>query len=60
MKMLSDDRTAATPATAQAASPAPDAAEHDPYVTIVLPCHNEEGHVVTEVTRICAAMDASE
>jgi polyisoprenyl-phosphate glycosyltransferase len=31
----------------------------DPYVTIVLPCHNEEGHVVAEVTRICAAMDAS-
>ena len=31
----------------------------DPYVTIVLPCHNEEGHVVAEVARICAAMDAS-
>ncbi len=31
----------------------------DPHVTIVLPCHNEQGHVVTEVDRICAAMDAS-
>ncbi|MGB6455688.1 MAG: glycosyltransferase family 2 protein [Streptosporangiaceae bacterium] len=31
----------------------------DPYVSIVLPCHNEEGHVVAEVARICAAMDAS-
>jgi glycosyltransferase involved in cell wall biosynthesis len=30
-----------------------------PYVTIVLPCHNEQGHVTAEVERICAAMDAS-
>ncbi len=30
-----------------------------PYVTIVLPCYNEEGHVVAEVERISAAMDAS-
>jgi polyisoprenyl-phosphate glycosyltransferase len=29
------------------------------YVTIVLPCYNEQGHVVAEVERICAAMDAS-
>jgi polyisoprenyl-phosphate glycosyltransferase len=29
------------------------------YVTIVLPCHNEEGHVIAEVERICAAMDSS-
>jgi glycosyltransferase involved in cell wall biosynthesis len=28
-------------------------------VTIVLPCFNEEEHVVDEVKRICAAMDAS-
>ena len=33
--------------------------EAAPYVTIVLPCHNEQGHVTTEVERICAAMDAS-
>jgi len=31
----------------------------DPYVTIVLPCHNEQGHVIDEVARICAAMDNS-
>ena len=31
-----------------------------PYVTVVLPCHNEEGHVVAEVARICEALDASE
>ena len=31
----------------------------DPYVSIVLPCYNEQDHVVTEVERICEAMDAS-
>jgi polyisoprenyl-phosphate glycosyltransferase len=30
-----------------------------PYVTIVLPCYNEQGHVAAEVERICAAMDES-
>ena len=30
-----------------------------PYVTIVLPCYNEQGHVGLEVERICAAMDTS-
>lgn len=30
-----------------------------PYVTIVLPCYNEEGHVLAELERITAAMDAS-
>ncbi|ADG87456.1 glycosyl transferase [Thermobispora bispora] len=33
--------------------------EEKPYVTIVLPCYNEQDHVVKEVERICAAMDAS-
>ncbi|MBB6118782.1 glycosyltransferase family 2 protein [Nocardiopsis algeriensis] len=28
-------------------------------VTVVLPCYNEEDHVLDEVKRICAAMDAS-
>ena len=28
-------------------------------VTIVLPCYNEQEHVIEEVERICAAMDAS-
>ena len=31
----------------------------DPYVSIVLPCYNEQDHVVAEVERICGAMDAS-
>ncbi|GAA3830660.1 glycosyltransferase family 2 protein [Sphaerisporangium flaviroseum] len=30
-----------------------------PYVTIVLPCYNEQDHVVEEVERICGAMDVS-
>jgi glycosyltransferase involved in cell wall biosynthesis len=31
----------------------------DPHVTIVLPCYNEQDHVIDEVERICKAMDAS-
>ena len=31
-----------------------------PYVSIILPCYNEQGHVTDEVARICAAMDVSE
>ena len=41
---------------------APDAAGNEPgtvQVTIVLPCYNEREHVIAEVERICAAMDAS-
>jgi len=34
-------------------------AQTAPYVTIVLPCYNEEGHVIAEVERITAAMEAS-
>ena len=30
-----------------------------PYVSIILPCYNEQDHVTDEVARICAAMDAS-
>jgi polyisoprenyl-phosphate glycosyltransferase len=29
-------------------------------VTVVLPCYNEQDHVMAEVERICAALDASE
>lgn len=32
----------------------------DPYVTIVLPCYNEGEHVLAEIERISATMDASE
>src|SRR5579859_910642 len=33
--------------------------EDRPHATIVLPCYNEEEHVLLEVERICAAMDKS-
>ncbi|MCK9902688.1 glycosyl transferase family 2 [Parafrankia colletiae] len=33
--------------------------EAPPYVTVVLPCYNEQDHVVLELERISAAMDAS-
>ncbi|MEV7965248.1 glycosyltransferase family 2 protein [Sphaerisporangium sp. NPDC088356] len=33
--------------------------EAKPYVTIVLPCYNEQDHVIEEVERICGAMDVS-
>jgi glycosyltransferase involved in cell wall biosynthesis len=46
-----------------AVAPDPAHADHTrpgrPYVSIVLPCYNEEGHVLAEVERICRAMDAS-
>ncbi|MDA0565971.1 glycosyltransferase family 2 protein [Streptomonospora sp. S1-112] len=38
---------------------APGAPEAAPHVSIVLPCYNEQDHVVKEIERICAAMDAS-
>jgi glycosyltransferase involved in cell wall biosynthesis len=31
----------------------------NPYVSIILPCYNEQGHVTAEVERICETMDAS-
>lgn len=37
----------------------PEVPEEPPLVTIVLPCFNEREHVIAEVERICAAMDAS-
>ncbi|NUR88626.1 MAG: glycosyltransferase family 2 protein [Nonomuraea sp.] len=33
--------------------------EDAPYVTIVLPCYNEQDHVIDEVERITKAMDSS-
>jgi polyisoprenyl-phosphate glycosyltransferase len=35
------------------------AEQMSPYVTIILPCYNEEGHVIAEVERITRAMDSS-
>jgi glycosyltransferase involved in cell wall biosynthesis len=44
------------------AAPVPAAQANDgesPHVTIVLPCYNEDAHVLMEVKRICAAMDGA-
>ena len=59
MKMLTDELAASTPGTAAAPAPAGGEQEQVPYVSIILPCHNEQGHVIAEVSRICEAMDAS-
>ncbi|ACY99621.1 MULTISPECIES: glycosyltransferase family 2 protein [Thermomonospora] len=37
----------------------PDSRSEHVHVTIVLPCYNEQDHVIDEVERICKAMDAS-
>ncbi|WP_228555296.1 glycosyltransferase family 2 protein [Catenulispora pinisilvae] len=31
-----------------------------PHVSVVLPCYNEEAHVLLEIQRICAALDATD
>ena len=41
------------------ASPLPVPASQAPVATIVLPCYNEQDHVLAELERITAAMDAS-
>jgi glycosyltransferase involved in cell wall biosynthesis len=40
--------------------PAYEKVSHRPLVTIVLPCYNEGAHVLKEIERITAAMEASE
>ncbi len=48
------------PAVPQAADEARSESGGAPYVTIVLPCYNEGQHVLQEIDRITAAMNASE
>ena len=45
--------------TVVASGPVSVPSPQDPYVSIILPCYNEQDHVTAEVERICAAMDAS-
>ena len=47
------------PARHEAASHEQAPHEQAPHVSIVLPCFNEEEHVLLEVERICTAMDKS-
>ena len=50
----------AQPVSAEAPALTPSPREGDaPHVTIVLPCYNEDAHVLMEVKRICAAMDGA-
>jgi glycosyltransferase involved in cell wall biosynthesis len=50
----------AQPVSAEVPARAPSPREGDaPHVTIVLPCYNEDAHVLMEVKRICAAMDGA-
>jgi polyisoprenyl-phosphate glycosyltransferase len=51
----------AAAATEAEVTPAPLSSQlpQGPYVSIILPCYNEQEHVNAEVARICAAMDAS-
>ncbi|GAA2424307.1 hypothetical protein GCM10010191_40770 [Actinomadura vinacea] len=51
--------TLAAEPSPDAASTAPAAADDPVHVTIVLPCYNEQDHVIDEVERICKAMDNS-
>jgi polyisoprenyl-phosphate glycosyltransferase len=51
--------TADTPGTVVASVPVSAPSPETPYVSIILPCYNEQDHVTAEVARICAAMDAS-
>jgi len=54
------DGTAAAPDSPAALSAASiGMSSSRPYASIILPCYNEEDHVVAEIARICAAMDAS-
>ena len=48
-----------TPSQLSKPGSGPTAPEPAPYVSIILPCYNEQDHVVLEVERISAAMDAS-
>ncbi|WP_462187461.1 MULTISPECIES: glycosyltransferase family 2 protein [unclassified Frankia] len=50
---------AGTPVRAASGDGVAAAGPDTPYVTIVLPCYNEQDHVVLELERITAAMDAS-
>ncbi|MGH8836452.1 MAG: glycosyltransferase family 2 protein, partial [Actinomycetes bacterium] len=48
-----------TPSQLSKAGSGSTAPEPAPYVSIILPCYNEQDHVVLEIERISAAMDAS-
>ncbi len=56
---MSDDILTSEPATQTLAVPMAEPPV-PPYATVILPAYNEQDHVMAEVERICAALDASE
>ena len=54
-----DSTAAAATQTEVVSAPVSVPSPQSPYVSIILPCHNEEGHIAAEVARICETMDAS-
>jgi len=56
---MSDDILTSEPATQTLAVPTAEPPV-PPYATVILPAYNEQDHVLAEVERICAALDASE
>jgi polyisoprenyl-phosphate glycosyltransferase len=54
-----ESMAADTPETVVPSAPVSAMPAQDPFVSIILPCYNEQDHVTAEVERICAAMDAS-
>jgi glycosyltransferase involved in cell wall biosynthesis len=59
MTAFLDGPRAAPTEPADPLTPATEPPQQTPYVSIILPCYNEQGHVADEVARICAAMDVS-
>ena len=59
MTAFLDGPRAAPTEPAAPLAPATEPPRQAPYVSIILPCYNEQGHVTDEVARICAAMDVS-
>jgi glycosyltransferase involved in cell wall biosynthesis len=57
--MTAQPQAHGSPGTVVASTPVNDSPPPTPYVSIVLPCYNEQDHVALEVARISAAMDSS-
>ncbi len=54
-----DSTAAAATQTEVVSAPVSVPSPQAPYVSIILPCFNEQDHVTAEVARICETMDAS-
>ena len=59
MRVPGEGMGTVTPRSLVVSASVSDTSPRDPYVSIILPCYNEQDHVVAEVERICEAMDAS-